>query len=470
MKRQPAEKSYFFDKGYRDVIGLMRRTWSNTLKPVTNEWRRVQGIFEDNKIAGIVTFLSDIVIFGVITIAILLANIVFTVFAIAFMAVLAVFTFVGFTLAAIVDFLFCIFHKISSQCPECQHKTMLPSYECPKCGAIHTSLRPSKYGILKRKCQCGKKLPTTFFNGRQRLQAICPVCSNGLKDGGAHVDISIPVVGGPSSGKTCLITMAISKIQKMAPSQGLDFNYSPTNGDDFHVNSHSMQLGYVPDKTADTKMRYYQFHLTPKGVKNKNLVSICDVAGETYSDSLEIGKQIGYKNASAFLVVIDPLSIKSYVEELHGKVNTGRYMASAMPIDEVLNILINTLDNLVHGVSAKEHFAQDVAVVFTKCDIPGLSEEIGTPAVAKYMRYNGVSRFEAQNQVCRAFLEKHGESNFINTIYSKFKSVQFFTASSLGHVADGTAFSPNGVEEPVLWLIDKASKTVDLSALWGKKI
>ena len=470
MKRQPAEKSYFFDKGYRDIFGLMVRTWSNTLKPVKNEWRRVQVVFDSNKIAGIVTFLSDIVIFGAITIAILAANIVFSVLAVAFMAVMAVLTFIGFTLAAFADFLFCIFHKISSQCPECQHKTMLPSYECPVCGAIHTSLRPSKYGILKRKCECGKKLPTTFFNGRQKLQAICPVCNNGLKDGGAHVDIAIPVVGGPSSGKTCFITMAISQIEKIAPAKGLVFSYSPTNGDDFHVNSHSMSLGYVPDKTADTKMRYYQFHLTPKGVKNKNLVSICDVAGETYNDSIEIGKQIGYKNASAFLVVIDPLSIKSYVDELNGKVNTSRYMASAMPIDEVLDILINTLDNLNGGNSSKEQFKQDVAVVFTKCDIPGLDGEIGKSAVADYMKKNGVSRFDAQNQLCRQFLIKHGEANFLNIINAKFHSVQFFTASSLGHVANGTSFAPNGVEEPVLWLIDKASKTVDLSSLWGKKI
>ena len=333
-------------------------------------------------------------------------------------------------------------------------------------------MRPSKYGILKRKCECGKKLPTTFFNGRQKLQAVCPnpLCRHGLKDGGLHVDIAIPVVGGPSSGKTCLITMAISEIEKLAPKLGLVFDYSPTDDDDYHANSHSMTMGYVPDKTSEYKMKFYQFHLTPKGVKNKNLISLCDVAGEVFSDYTALGNQIGYKHADAFLVVIDPLSIDSYVKELQGTVNTSRYMASAMPIDEVLNLLTNTVENMLGKGQAEKKLEQEVAVVFTKCDIPGLDDEIGASAIKRYMTSHGVSDLEAQNQLCRAFLEKHDEHNFINAIYSKFKGVQFFTATSLGHVANGTSFTPNGVEMPVLWLIDKASKSVELSSIWGKKI
>lgn len=44
------------------------------------------------------------------------------------------------------------------------------------------------------------------------------------------------------------------------------------------------------------------------------------------------------------------------------------------------------------------------------------------------------------------------------------------TCSALGHVENGSNFAPEGVEEPALWLIDKASASINLKKKWGKKI
>lgn len=469
MKKQPAEISYFFDKGYRDIARVMKTTWQNTLKPVSNEWERVGDVFDDNKFLGILTFICDIFVFTAITLAILAMNVVFSLVFFIFIVLAAIVIGSGFTLAAIADFVFCFLHRFSNICPRCQRKFKMAAYKCPACGAIHSQLRPSKYGILKRKCDCGNKIPTTFFNGRQKLTAVCPECLCDLKDGGQHIEISIPVVGGPNSGKTCYITQAISQIEKVAASNNLVFDYSPIDGDDYEENSARMQHGTRPFKTSDMRLRYYQFHLTPVGVKYKNLISICDVAGETYEDAQEIGKQIGFKHASAFLMIIDPLSIYSYKRELSQKMSIRQYDASVRPIDEVLDILLNTLDNM-HSMSSKNAVKADVAVVFTKCDIPGLEEEIGAPAVRKYMQQHNLSKYDAQNAICKEFLSKYQEDNFLNRLYSKFRTVQFFTCSALGHVENGTKFTPSGVEEPVLWLIDKASTSIDLSKKWGKKI
>ena len=470
MKKQPAEKSYFFDKGYRDVARVMSTTWKNTLMPVTNELERLGEIFSNNFIAGLFTFICDVFVFTAITVVILAFNLLFSILFLAFFVLAAVVIYFGFTLASIADFLFCVVHRFSSQCPRCQKRYMLPSYKCPRCGALHSALRPSKYGILKRRCNCGAKLPTTFFNGRQRLEAICPECDTPLKDGGQHVEISIPVVGGPSSGKTCFITMAISQLEKVAPKYKLDFDYSPTEGDDYRQNAARMGHGYRPDKTSDFRLHYYQFHLTPVGAKYKNLISLCDVAGETYENAEELGKQIGFKNANAYLIVVDPLSIGAYRRELvAGKVDVNQHRASPRLIDEVLDILINTIDNM-GARAASSAVRADVAVVFTKCDIPGLDEKIGTAAVNRLIKKSGVDKYEAQNKLCRDFLSEYQEDNFLNRLTSKFKSVQFFTCSALGHVENGTQFIPSGVEEPVLWLIDKSSSSIDLAKQWGKKI
>ena len=469
MKKQPAEISYFFDKGYRDIARVMKTIWQNTLKPVSNEWERLSDIFDDNKLLGILTFLCDIFVFGAITLLILAMNIIFSLVFFVFIVLVALIIGIGFSLAALADFLFCVFHRFSNLCPQCQKRYLMVAYKCSDCGSVHTQLRPSKYGILKRKCRCGKKIPTTFFNGRQKLTAVCPDCFCDLKDGGQHIEISIPVVGGPNSGKTCYITMAISQIEKLAPFYNLDFDYSPTQGDDYGENSARMRKGVRPAKTSDLRLKYYQFHLTPKNVKYKNLISVCDVAGETYEDSEEIGRQIGFKYASSFLMIVDPLSMYYYKKELAKTISLAKYDASTRQIDEVLDILLNTLDNM-HNMSSRNVVKADIAVVFTKCDIPGLEDEIGEPAVRQYMQKHNLSKYDAQNEVCKEFLSKYQENNFLNRLYSKFNSVQFFTCSALGHVADGTQFTPTGVDEPVLWLIDKASNSIDLSKKWGKKI
>lgn len=113
----------------------------------------------------------------------------------------------------------------------------------------------------------------------------------------------------------------------------------------------------------------------------------------------------------------------------------------------------------------------DVAVVFTKCDIPGLEEKIGETAVRKYMQLKNIaSRYDVINQLCEDFLKEYEEENFLNGIKSKFKSVQFFACSALGHLPNGMKFAPEGVDEPLLWLIDKVSPAINLKDKWGRKI
>ncbi len=464
MKKQPAEKSYFFDKGYRDIVRVIKKTWSNAFKPVSNEAARIKNL---NVIIGIFTVLCDIVVFPLITIVILSVNLIIS--ALLFLAFffVGIFVYLGYSAVYFTDLIFCLFKHISSQCPNCQKKFGLPTYKCPKCGALHTCLRPSKYGILKRKCICGERLPTTFFNGRQKLQAVCPFCRTNIKDGGRHIEIMIPVVGGNSSGKTCFINMAISQISNVAAQNNLVYSYSPAIGDEYVRNKRVMDSGRLPTKTFDSRLKYYQFYLTPKGKKIRNLISLCDVAGETYEDNGEMGNQLGYKYANAFLMLVDPLSITKFRNELSGKIDLRKYGASERGVDVILNVLINTLENM-HCLTSKNMIKTDVAVVFTKCDIPSLESKIGASAVKKYMQEHNISsKYEAQNKLCEAFLSEYEEDNFLNGLKSKFRSVQFFACSALGHVANGTKFSPTGVEDPVLWLIDKASKSIDLKEKWA---
>ena len=138
--------------------------------------------------------------------------------------------YLGFILAWLFDRLYLIRKRIFTACNECKNKFLIPIYICPDCGAHHTNLTPGVYGIFSRTCNCGKKLPTAFFNGRKRLKAICPYC---LKEGRITYlsdresrPLCVPVVGGRSVGKTAYIT-AFSKlfVENVAPEKGLEIEF-----------------------------------------------------------------------------------------------------------------------------------------------------------------------------------------------------------------------------------------------------
>lgn len=491
MEKQPAKINYFFKDGYIEFGKTLAMIFRRCGHVISNCWDSVKYNFSEfwyNFISLIAldeifksffksigyAFLGSFALGRLIISAVftpILCTLISVVQCVILMTLMLMFyLFVG--VVAFADWLYRTIKRISTSCPNCQEKYSLPAYIC-ECGAKHTALVPGKYGVFSRHCNCGRKLKTTFFNGRHKQPGkwVCPKCEYEL-GGPLQVDIPIPVVGGPSSGKTCFINMAISQIEKDADSYNLDFTYKPNKalGDDFEYNQRNMSNGRLPEKTNDTRLRYYQFYLTPKGEKVKNLISICDVAGEAYEHNSEIGKQIGYKYANAFLIVLDPLSVHKYRDEVSSSINLHSYGASERGMDEVLDILIKTLENM-NCLTSKNMIKTDVAVVFSKCDIPGLDDIIGKDAVRRYMQLHNIkSKYDATNAVCEQFLIQYEEENFLRSLKSKFKSIQFFTCSALGHVANGTNFVPEGVEEPALWLIDKASVSIDLKKKWGKKI
>lgn len=480
MKKQPAKINYFFKDGYIEFGRTFVNTFAQCGRVIKNSAISVGESFGNIDIEDFFVTIAAMFMMGLylgkLLLSILLTPIPCTIILAVQAIVLIVFMllfYIFYLIIAFSDWLYRSIKKISTSCPNCQMKYDLPAYICT-CGEKHTRLVPSKYGVLKRKCNCGKKLKTTFFNGRHKQDGkwVCSDCGYEL-NGPLQVDIPIPVVGGPRSGKTCYINMAISQIEKNASSKyGLDFSYRPNFalGDNYENNKRDMEMGRLPEKTNDTRLRYYQFYLTPKGVKVKNLISFCDIAGEAYERNDEVGKQVGFKYANAFLMIVDPLSIKKYREEIAKTIDLSKYGASEREMDEVLDTLINNLQNL-NCLNSKNMIKTDVAVVFTKGDIPGLADKIGENAVEKYMQLHNIcSQYEAANHVCEQFLIEYEEENFLNSLKSKFKSTQFFTCSALGHVANGSNFVPEKVEEPALWLIDKASASIDLKEKWGRKL
>jgi hypothetical protein len=483
---QPAQLSYFFHGGFIDLTEVIATAFkhcgeiiSRSAEGISDAWGNLTDKFLDGFWSGILNlpfFIGKFSFYLVrlISTAVITPFICFsiTLFQIALLLALFSIALLFFGIIILIDRIYCIFNAIATHCPVCQSKFSLPVYVC-SCGREHDRLRPGIYGILYRRCNCGKKLPTTFFNGRQKLTALCPDCKNNIKDGGLHASWCIPVVGGPSSGKTCYINMTMMLLEKCALSKyGLRFEYENNGLDEYKDNSDRLSRGYLPEKTQELRLRYYQFNLTPKGA-TKQQISLCDVAGELFdinTGGLEIKKQIGFRYANAFMLVIDPLSIPDYRAEVSKTTNLNGYKVSVQPIDEMVDAFINTLQNMF-SIKADDLLNSYVAVIFTKADIPGLDEKIGESAVLKNASNLDLkARYKTQNELCEKFLRGYNEGSFLNHLKSRFKGIQFFTCSALGHIENGKPFESYKVEEPFFWLMRKKSKVIDRAIKKGGSI
>jgi hypothetical protein len=469
MKPQPARVSYFFKGGYTDIGNALLGSWRASLGPCTYELRRIGDTFSDHHFfAAIFLLLIDLLIFPVVTlIGVAVSLVISTVLLVLFALMMAV-IYLLFMLLKTVDTIFCILYRISHKCPRCQQKFMHPVYICPKCNARHDRLVPSKYGIWMRRCNCGQKLPTTFLNGRQKLSAVCPHCQTShaaAVESNSRDICCIPVIGGRAAGKTCYISSALVGLQQRFTASGWNFRYLYDINDEYADNIGMIRRGVCPPQTGDMRLKYYKFAANKKKKDIQNIITLCDVGGEAYAQGTgaqNITDQIGFRYAEGLLMVIDPLSIPDYRREISSAVSLDGYRGSTKSIDDVLSIVVHTMDNMLK-LSYKQKIRTRLAVVFTKCDIPGLDSLIGDEAVRKYRAaHPRISEKEARNRVCLEFLQRYNQQNFVNSLRSKFKDVQFFTCSALGHVQNGQQFSSRGVEEPVLWLLSKCKTPIRL--------
>ena len=392
--------------------------------------------------------------------------------------VLLLFTFANYIMGGIAyvsDSLYLKIHGIGLVCPSCNEKYQLPTYICPSCGAEHTNLRPGKYGIFKRKCKCGKKLPTTFFNGRQHLDATCPKCRYSFT---AKVlparQIVIPIVGGASSGKTALINSGIEGLSNYCkkPVNKMEFSYFSKEDEQRHTrNLEMVKKTKVTAKTAAQKFDAFKIYFSPQGAKVKNRVYIYDVAGEVFDDKKQnkVEKAKFFDFTNSLLFVVDPLSLEEFYEECKSsKVpNLEKYRRSDRNINDIVTNTLNSLGTFetLTPDRCKKIF---IAIVITKCDLPLLKEQIGDDYVNDLMKQSRTTWNKAKNLACEQFLEKYSSMNFLNMIRQKFENYQFFTTSSWDGTKD--VYATENAEDPFLWLIDMESPEIDLKTKWNKNI
>lgn len=471
---QPARQSYFFGKGYIDVGNTIKGAWRRNFDSLGKFKNNISNAKDSGKrgfaftfllILNILAMISVLVFGSIITAAVSIINI-------AIVLALMIVVYIVFSIIWLTDRMYLMRKKIFTACHECKEKSLIPTYICPKCGAKHTNLVPGVYGILHRTCigedpnsYCGEVLPTTFFNGRRNLEAICPHCSTSLADR-ESVPICIPIVGGRSVGKTAFIT-AFSKefIDEVAPSKSWETEFYNESKADIYK---EIEQDYLAGSTRMTdrpqdinKASSVSFSFFVKGApfSPERLVHVYDIAGEVFTDNSENEIQKQYEYCQGIVLMIDPFAIPTVRNRCEDKLTSEDIAGiGKADINGIVDSFLNKLRE-VTGLSDKKMSSVPLAVVIGKIDSAGLIAEIGDSAVRSKMASDSErfsDYYDTQDYLCRKFLRENGMESFLNNVDLKFKDNRFFSCSAIGHTRDQGQYHPQGVMAPMQWLFGKA--------------
>lgn len=465
-KEQPAKISYFFGPGWRDLRDFIAELWKRNCDSARNYHTkyRENGLMTLPGICWLVCSIS-VVIYG--TVFFLALSIVFSVF----LSLFFVLVYLGFSIVWVIDRIYLKRKKIFTACPVCKERSLIPVYACPSCGVKHTNLTPGKYGILHRKCNCGKKLGTCFLTGRKNYPSFCAVCAASLSDR-ENMPICIPVVGGRSVGKTAFIT-AFSKefVDKIAPQKGWTTEFY---NDEKEAIYHEIVTDYtngstrMTDRTQDiskTSSVSFSFFLKGKEFKPERLIHIYDIAGEVFTDNSENEMQKQYEYCQGIVLMVDPFSIPAVKNRYGGDLQPEDIAGiGRADISGIVDAFLNKLRE-VTGLSSGKMSATPIAVVISKVDVPGLQRELGKDAVQKMhadmkSKNINVEEMDAADYLCRKFLCDYGMESFVSGIDIKFKNNRYFPCSSIGHTRDQGRYQPMGVVEPMEWLFKNADQVL----------
>ncbi|MGN9912124.1 TRAFAC clade GTPase domain-containing protein [Phytohabitans sp. LJ34] len=326
---------------------------------------------------------------------------------------------------------------IKLSCPTCHNRVVYPAYECPGCGTRHHDVRPGKYGLLRRVCACGHRMPTLLLLGSHRMTAYCSnqVCGAPLAEGaGTAREIVVPMVGATTAGKTRMMLALAATLVDGHPMPGM--HAEPADQETKRRLAdlqESLRKKGGTDKTlAQDAMRGFSFNLN--GGKVRRLVHIYDPPGERLNDSALLHELRFMRIADAFVFVVDPLAIPDVWDSLDAGAQS-RYLPvrSARPPDFIFSQVVQSLEGM--GVQPRK---KALAVAVTKSDLTA-----GIPICGE---------LGDGSDAVRGWLnERVGMGNMVRAITKAFGEVRYFhtTARFTGGDTD------DNVRDLLMWTLGR---------------
>lgn len=333
------------------------------------------------------------------------------------------------TLRAVDSALLSIRH-IKLRCVACFRRMPYPAYLCPECKNIHRDIRPGRYGVLHRYCECGRQMPTgLLFGAARKLDAICPYpdCEHPHEHRpGEAQEIILPVFGSKGAGKTLLLCgILITLRQSSRPGVHVAAADSFTRERLDDLESALTQFREVP-ATPVIRPRAYVLRL--RIGSQRRIVQFLDTAGELFYDSQRSADLIYLGAANTFVLVIDPLSVNAFWNSLPSAARKRftPYRSNA-PHPELA--FQQTADRIAE--MGKPRAKHRLAIVFSRADL--LAKEHGPEA-------------DDSAEIRRWAIDDLGLTGLVHQAESEFKEIVFFHTAAF----DGNETNLNAL---IHWLM-----------------
>lgn len=412
-------RSYFFGPGYHQIAQTVGNTFSNMSNHIN-----VLTNWKDGKSGDSWYIIVWVWIFYLM--ACLCTYVLGFAYAAVFSIILTSIIFVGmgifyilFSLLWLMDRTTLLINSIYSRCGTCKKISIVPIFICPNCRKEHSNLTPGPYGIFYRKCSCKKYLPSTFFNGRSKLEASCPFCAAELAVSGAH-HFGIQLVGGSNAGKTTFLAAFWHLyLEKLKISKKTDYEEFPA--DAFNVLEQYYQQGRCESTSEHNAKMYSVVH--KRGKKIPYQLTVYDIAGEAFTKLNSDRQQQQFKYCECIVFIIDPVS------------------GASQSACESFSCFVSEFKS-IKGIHDNKVSDIPIAIIISKAD--KYKNEIGQENA-------GV----IGNDACQEFLEKRGFGNILNLIDVEFKKAEFFFISAMGHeqnLVKAKPYEPWGVNEVAAWI------------------
>jgi hypothetical protein len=198
-------------------------------------------------------------------------------------------------------------------CPVCSERVAYPGYNCPRpgCPRRHRDVRPGRFGIFRRRCQCGEKMPTLLLFGSSRMDAFCPDHGHPLEyRPGEAPEIVLPFFGATGAGKTRLLYSMVTQLRAWEREGSLKAEFADSvTSRELNAAEGILRSGTSTSLTPLQLPRAHVIRLVTG--KDTRILHLFDAAGERFYRS-ERTQELGYLGkARTFILVIDPLSVDS---------------------------------------------------------------------------------------------------------------------------------------------------------------
>jgi hypothetical protein len=273
----------------------------------------------------------------------------------------------------------------------CFEYTQLPTVECD-CGRLHIRLQPGHYGVVRRKCTCGKTIPSTVARAASSLKLRCPWCRRQLLPGAMlDTDVRVAVIGASGAGKTTFVDDALSAVGTAVAGAGGSVNvlgFGEANKDGARCTSARVVLG----------RRHGTLHLF-------------DAPGRILDDQLQRIQLRYLRDAQGFALVIDPVAVPWLAARFQ---DPPRRDFKAVDPELTYRAVIAQLRD--GGMQLRR---RSLAVVLNRADLlEDLFDSRGS---------------EPGSRQIRNWLSAHGQDNLVKAADRDFGSVRYFLTTSVGN-------------------------------------